>query len=137
MHVPTDRPLGSWIRELISADKLYLFYKSPEWLALRDEVMDDHHYECEKCERLGAWEKDSRGRWYRSTRSRLRRAETVHHEHEVRKEPELALTRWELDAEGNKREVLHPLCNLCHNEEHDRTLKGNSPKPPITDERWD
>lgn len=136
MHVPTDRPLASWIRELISAGKLYLFYKSPEWLALRNEVMEDHHWECEKCARLGAWEKAG-GSWRRSERVFLRRAETVHHEHEVRKRPELALTRWEEDAAGNRRELLHPICNLCHNEEHERTLKGNKPKPPITTERWD
>lgn len=121
MHVPTDRPLASWIRELIATGKLYQFYKTDEWKALRAEVMADHHNECERCEAQG----------------RLRRADTVHHEHEVRREPELALTRWEVDAAGVKREVLHPLCNQCHNDVHGRTLKGNKPKPPITTERWD
>ena len=122
MHVPTDRPLASWIRELIETGKLYLFYKTPEWRGLRDQVMADHHWECADCAKRG----------------RLRRADTVHHVHEVRKEPELALTRWLRDAAGVLVEVLVPLCNECHNDRHGRTLKGNTnTKPPVTTERWD
>ena len=121
MHVPTDRPLASWIRELISAGKLYLFYKSPEWLALRDDVLADHHYECERCEEEG----------------KLSRADTVHHEYEVKKHPEMALTRWVDEPDGTRREVLHPICNQHHNDEHGRTLKGNTPKPQLNEEKWD
>ena len=137
MRVPLDRSLADWIYELIRTNKLYQFYKTKEWLALRDEVMSDHHYECVDCEELGAWERDSRGRWARSERSFLRRAETVHHDYEVRDHPSMALTRYVVDAEGKRREILHPICNLCHNERHGRTLKGNAPKKPITEERWD
>lgn len=135
MRVPSDISLESWINELIRINKLYLFYKTPEWLSLRDEVMDDHHHECDKCAELGAWEKRG-GRWARSDRNYLRRAETVHHEIEVRDNPSLALTRYLIDADGSRREILHPLCMLCHNEEHDRNFFGNTPKPPLTDERW-
>ena len=35
-----------------------------------------------------------------------------------------------------RREVLHPLCNLCHNEIHGRYLKGNTSKPQLNEERW-
>ena len=49
MHVPSDRPLASWIRELYADDKIYVFYNSPEWKALRHEVLEDHGFECEEC----------------------------------------------------------------------------------------
>lgn len=136
MRVPTDRSLAEWIQELMRTNRMYRFYKTMEWLTLKGEVMEDHHWECSKCSELGAWVQDSRGRWLRSATKFLRRAEMVHHEYEVRDHPHMALTRYVTDAEGNRREVLHPLCNLCHNEEHGRTLTGNAPKPPITKERW-
>ena len=120
MHVPRDRRLADWIGELIRSGKLYLFYKSPEWLALRNEVMTDHHFECERCEEQG----------------KLTRADTVHHEYEVRKHPSMALTRYTEQPDGTRREVLHPLCNQCHNEVHGRTLKGNPPKQQMNEEKW-
>lgn len=120
MHVPTDRSLEAWLRELMGQHKLYLFYKSPEWRQLRAEVMADHHNECERCREQG----------------RLTMADTVHHEHEVRKRPDMALTRWITEPDGTRREVLHPLCNQCHNDVHGRTLKGNAPKPQLNAERW-
>lgn len=120
MHVPANRDLGDWVRELDREGKLYLFYKTPEWRALRAEVMSDHHNECERCAREG----------------RLRRADTVHHELEVRRHPSLALTRYAAGPDGQRREILHPLCNGCHNDEHGRTLKGAEKKPPVTAERW-
>ena len=120
MHVPRDRRLEDWIRELARDKKLYLFYKSPEWLALRAEVMRDHHNECERC----------------TERGKLTRAETVHHENEVRKRPDMALTRWVDEPDGTRREVLHPLCNQCHNEVHGRVLSGNPPKPQLNAEKW-
>lgn len=126
MHVPTDRPLASWIRELESRGKLYMFYKTPEWRALKAEVMRDHGGECEMC----------------ADRGRYARADTVHHEREVRKFPAMALTRWERGRDGEVREVLHPLCNRCHNEVHGRC---NGAKPngaarkieDVAEERWD
>lgn len=121
MRVPVNMSLAAWIRELMRTNKLYQFYKTMEWRSLRDEVMADHHWECERCESQG----------------KLTRAVTVHHEYEVRKHPELALTRWVTEPDGTKREVLHPLCNQCHNDVHGRTLKGQTPKVPLTEERWD
>lgn len=104
MHVPSNMSLAVWIRELEAADQLYKFYNSPEWKRLAAEVMRDHHNECEDCAAKGDYSP----------------AVTVHHEHEVREHPELALTRYIVDESGNEREVLHPLCNICHNERHGR-----------------
>ena len=118
-HVPTDVPLGEWIRQLIRDGREYAFYKTDEWLTLRQEVIRDHHYECERC----------------AERGRYRRVDTVHHEYEVKKFPHMALTRWVEEPEG-RREVLHPLCNECHNEVHGRKLRGNKPKPQLNEERW-
>ena len=89
--MPTDRPLASWIRELESQGKLYTFYKTPEWRALKAQVMRDHGNECEAC----------------AAKGKYTRADTVHHEKEVRKFPGLALTRWMQGPDGAPREVLH------------------------------
>lgn len=119
MRVPDDVPLREWVTELARSGKMYRFYKTDEWRRLRAQVMADHHNECERC----------------SERGRYARADTVHHEFEVKKHPHMALTRW-VDEPGGRREVLHPLCNDCHNEAHGRKMKGNAPKPQINRERW-
>lgn len=124
--MPTDRPLASWIRELESQGKLYTFYKTPEWRALKEQVMHDHGNECEAC----------------AAKGKYTRADTVHHEKEVRKFPGLALTRWVQGPDGAPREVLHPLCNRCHNEAHDRCngerrSAKKSKRKDLTAERWD
>lgn len=136
MHVPTDRSLSSWIRELEAAGQLYKFYKSPEWTALAASVMDDHHHECEDCAAKGAWVETGSG-WTRSKTRFLRRAETVHHDFEVRRHPDMALTRWVADENGKQKEVLHAICNLCHNERHHR-FGGKVPSTSkfINVERW-
>ena len=121
VRVPSHIALAAWIRELAGEDKLYRFYKTDEWKALRREVMEDHGYTCSMCEERG----------------KLSKADTVHHEYEVREHPHMALTRYVDDpSTGERREVLHPLCNRCHNEIHDRTFKGNEPKPQLNEEKW-
>ena len=70
----------AWINELISKNKLYSFYKSPEWLALRGQVMADNHNECRVCAR--PWEfPELCGK---ETAARYRRAQTVHHVYTVK-----------------------------------------------------
>lgn len=120
MRVPDTMPLREWIIQLIREGKLYKFYKTVEWLTLRAQVMADHHSECERC----------------AERGRLTRADTVHHEFEVRKHPHMALTRYVDEPDGTRREVLHPLCNQCHNDVHGRTLKGTKPRPQLNEERF-
>ena len=102
-RVPQDIALDVWIRQLIREDKIYLFYKTDDWLELRDDVMRDAHYECQQCLKNGIY----------------KRAEMVHHINEVRKRPDLALTREFIDAITNEKIInLVALCNSCHEKEH-------------------
>lgn len=110
MHVPEHASLASWIRELIADGRLYRFYKTREWLDLRSDVLADHNNECERCAERGAYS----------------RAQTVHHEFDVKDHPSMALTRYVEGVDGAMREVLHPLCNRCHNEVHGRVCSGST-----------
>ena len=49
----TQKELTAWIRELIQENKLYHFYKSKEWLELRQQVVREAHNECVKCKQKG------------------------------------------------------------------------------------
>lgn len=125
MRVPTDRSLASWIRELEAEGKLYRFYKSNEFRALRAEVLRDHHNECAECAKRG----------------RYRRAKVVHHVHEVRDRPDLALTRWVREPDGTVTENLIPLCQECHEIAHGRAYAGRGEdaqerKEKEAEERW-
>ena len=108
MRAPTDRSLASWIRELLDAGQIVRFYKCDEWLALRAEVLRDHHWECAECAKAGKY----------------RRARVVHHVHEVRDRPDLALTRWVREPDGTTTENLLPLCQEHHEEAHGRAFAG-------------
>ena len=120
MRVPDNLSLREWILDLIVQGALYKFYKTSDWLDLRASVMHDHHHECERCESLGKYSK----------------ADTLHHEFEVKRYPHMALTRYVTDYDGSVREVLHPLCNDCHNIVHGRKINGSKKKKPVTDEWW-
>lgn len=108
MHVPRDRSLASWIYELMQDGKLYKFYKSPEFRQLRAEVLRDYHQECKHCRDRGVYT----------------RAKVVHHVHEVRDRPDLALTRWVREPDGSITENLIPLCQDCHEIAHGRAYRG-------------
>lgn len=113
--------LVSWINELIAEDKLYKFYKSKDWMQLRQKVLEEHHYECKRCREHG----------------RITKAQTVHHVNHVKDRPDLALTQYIMD-DDNRIANLIPLCNKCHNLEHpEKTFKAHNKNKPITDERWD
>ncbi|MDY3981706.1 hypothetical protein ACTQZK_06380 [Paraeggerthella sp. LCP19S3_G8] len=127
MRVPSDVPLREWIVSLIDDGKLYRFYKTSDWLELRAAVLEDHHNECEM----------HKGRGDLPVNERYAKADTVHHEFEVKKHPDMALTRYLTEPDGTRREVLHPLCNDCHNIVHGRRLMGSpSKKKPVTEEWW-
>lgn len=124
VHVPTDISLTTWIKQLIEDDKIYLFYKSYEWNELRDIVMRDSHYECQHCLKEGIY----------------KRADMVHHVNEVRKRPDLALTREYTDAITNEKIInLIALCNPCHERVHDRSgtaRKDKGQRGFSNKERW-
>lgn len=108
MRCPTDRSLASWIRELIAEGRLYRFYKSQDFRELRAQVLRDYHNECKRCR----------------DRGKYTRAKVVHHVHEVRDRPDLALTRWVREPDGTITENLIPLCQNCHEIEHGRAYEG-------------
>lgn len=122
-RVPDDIPLAAWIRQLIATNKIYVFYKSDEWKRLRLEVLHDAHNECERCLKHG----------------RYTPATIVHHVNEVRKRPDMALTKTYIDKDGNEQKNLVALCFACHEDEHDRLdkVRQEQKKASFTNvERW-
>lgn len=120
MRVPADKPLASWIRSLIRAGKVYLFYQTEEWKELRLQVLEDNHYECQRCKKLGKYTK----------------AVCVHHVNEVRIRPDLALSKFYTDNKGQQQKQLVPLCNECHNIEHDKLGQWQKKDKFVNEERW-
>lgn len=115
--------LATYIRRLLAEGNEWKFYKSREWLALRDEVLREGHYECARCLEHG----------------RYTRAVMVHHVNEVRKRPDMALTKTYVDDEGQERKNLVPLCFACHEKEHDRfdAFRAEKAKERFSnEERW-
>ena len=113
-------PLATYIRHLIRDNEVELFYKTKEWLKLREEVLQDYHYECNECLKRGIYT----------------RADCVHHINEVRYRPELALSKHYLDKNGTKRANLVPLCNVCHNVVHDKLGNYRKKNKFTNKERW-
>ena len=100
MHAPTDpATLGPWLAEMIRKGKEREFYLSPEWDRLRQEVLREDRYECQLCKAQG----------------RYHRAEIVHHVNEIKKHPELALTKEIEGTDGTKTRNLLSVCWVCHN----------------------
>lgn len=120
MRVPTDIPLAVYIRQLIRKGKIVEFYQTEEWKELRRAVLDDFHHECQECLKKGNYT----------------RADCVHHVNEVRKRPDLALSRYYIDKEGNRQLQLVPLCNTCHNIVHDKLGEWQRQGKFTNTERW-
>lgn len=120
MRIPTGISLERYIRELIQADEIYKFYKSKEWIELRQEILFQYHYECQECLKRG----------------RYTRADCVHHINEVKNRPDLALSKHYTDESGNIKENLVPLCNRCHNEIHDKLGNWQRKDKFQNIERW-
>ena len=117
-----------WIRELISKDELWRFYKTKEWIKLKRSILKEHHYECAECRKLGVITRHDGDRLL----------STVHHVCHVREHPELALSRWYKDYEtGEMKENLIPVCKACHNKLHPEKRKFRiSPDRFVNEERW-
>lgn len=121
-----------WIRGLIAKGELWRFYKTPEWIRLKAQVLMDNHYECRICRDKGLVTRYDLGE-----DGKRRRLSTVHHINEVRQHPELALERYYTDSSGQRRENLIPVCKQCHNALHNRTFQGKVNKGKFTTpERW-
>lgn len=123
-RIPKNVALSAWINQLIKEDKIWLFYKSDDWLELREDVLRECHNECQLCLEDGIY----------------KRAEMVHHVNEVRKRPDLALTKRFVNEVTNEEVVnLIALCNACHERVHDRagtSRKQNGKCGFKNEERW-
>lgn len=108
-----------WVRGLIAEGQEVKFYKSKRWLAKRASVMDRYHYECQECLKRG----------------KITRAKVVHHVNELKHRPDLALTEFYTDNDGNVHPNLVPLCQDCHNVAHKRICSYEY-KPQLNEERW-
>lgn len=95
--------------QFIINGELMKFYKSKEWMELRQKALKRDNFECQMCKDAG----------------RYHRAENVHHLKEVKTHPHLALTLSNLQC----------LCIKCHNKVHDRLESVRAPKF-TNDERW-
>lgn len=99
---------------------MYKFYKLPEWINLKNEILKEQHYECEICRKQGKYT----------------RAYLVHHNRFVRKYPELALSKT-YTYKDKKYKNLVALCNSCHEKIHDRNGFKNKTKDKFkNEEKW-
>jgi len=121
-----SKELVSWIEYLISVDKLYLFYHSKHFKAVKREVLREQHYECQRCKAEGR---------LTIVKETIKRSGVVHHEQYVRSHPELALSKYYIDKYGNKQRNLIVLCNECHEIVHDR-FSVEPRKQILNEERW-
>lgn len=103
--------LTIWINELIEKDELWRFYKSKEFMRLKEEVLKEQHYECQICKERGV----------------ITKADTVHHIQYVRKHPELALSKTYTYI-GREHRNLIAVCRSCHNKVHKEKGYGSMRK---------
>lgn len=108
--------LVSWINYLLSIGKIGIFYNCAPWKKLKAEVLEEQHYECQECLKLGI----------------LTKADTVHHINYLKNRPDLALSKTYIDKDGKKKMNLEAICFDCHNKVHKRFVK----KQPLTEEWW-
>lgn len=120
MNIPTNIPLETYIRRLIKENRLIEFYKSQEWLELRQDVLNSFYFECQECLKQGNYT----------------RADCVHHINEVKQRPDLALSKYYTDKDGNQQINLMPLCNKCHNLIHDKFGTWQRQNKFTNVERW-
>ena len=115
--------LVQWITYLLSIDKIDRFYHSKYFLHIKNEVMKEQHYECQRCKEQGK---------LTIVKPDGSKSGVVHHVKEVKKNPELALSKYYTDEYGRQQRQLIVLCNECHEIVHERFMK----KEPLNIERW-
>ena len=114
--------LVSWISKLIAENELWRVYKSKEFRTLKQEVLEEQHYECQECKKQGI----------------ITRADTVHHVQFVRKHPHLALSKY-YEYEGKQYKNLIAVCKACHNKLHpekQNKMKKTKARDFINEEKW-
>jgi 5-methylcytosine-specific restriction endonuclease McrA len=122
--------LKKWIEELIEKNELWKFYKSKEWITLKNQILKENHYECAICRQQGIitrYDIDEEGN--------KRLLSTVHHVQYVRKHPAMALSRTYM-YEGKEYKNLIPVCKACHNKLHPEKHKKKNRNHFINEERW-
>ena len=117
--------LVRWIEYLISIDRLDKFYHSKYFKRIKNEVLGEQHYECQRCKEKGI---------LTIVKPTIKRSGVVHHVKYVREHPELALSKYYIDRFGRQQPQLIVLCNPCHELEHERACH-KEPKM-INEERW-
>lgn len=124
--------LEKWIQQLIHKNEVWRFYKSKEWITLKNEILKEHHHECYECKKHGKitrYDVDEDGN--------KRLLSTVHHVQFVRKHPSLALSKT-YTYKGETYLNLIPVCKACHNKLHPEKRNRKQPKEEqfTNEERW-
>jgi 5-methylcytosine-specific restriction protein A len=109
-----------FLLQCITDDNLHAFYTCWEWICLRIDVLKDDKNECQYCKKRGLY----------------KRATTVHHIKRIKQFPELALSKFYIDEQGNKQRQLISLCSKCHELEHPERRFKAADKIFLTEERW-
>ena len=115
------------IKRLISINRVDIFYNSRGWRNLAEEIRSEQNNECQYCKAEG----------------KVGTADVVHHVKHLRKFPELAYSRYYIDADGNKQRQLMCCCYMHHRILHPEKRNGqysrNTEKAKekfTTTERW-
>lgn len=121
------------IRALIARDELWRFYKSKDWIRLKESILKENHYECAECRKRGIITRYDIGR-----NGEKKLLSTVHHVRHVRDYPELAMSKTFRDpATGRIMTNLIPVCKACHNRLHPEKFRSQPEKEKFTTvERW-
>lgn len=125
--------LKKWIETLIEKNELWRFYKSREWMELKEEVLRENHYECAECKKRGIitrYDIDEDGN--------KRLLSTVHHVQYVKKHPADALSKF-YTYEGKTYRNLIPVCKACHNKLHPEKSGRRAKKKTdgfVNEEKW-
>ena len=122
------RELVKWIEHLNSINRMDIFYNSKYFKRLKREVHREQHNECQRCKEIGKLT-------IVRAKERFKRTGVCHHVKEVKEYPELALSKYYIDEEGNKQRQLIVLCNECHEIEHNR-FSPIPKKEQLNEERW-
>lgn len=119
-----------YIEQLIRKNELWRFYKSREWIDLKERILQENHHECYECKKRGIIT-----RYDVAEDGSKKLISTVHHVQFVRSHPELALSEYYY-YQGERKRNLIPVCKACHNKLHPEKRKRQQSSAFINEERW-